>query len=224
MCDFSGKLIAWMDGELADGEAVVVREHLESCAACQSRLASYRGASASFAEYCEAATGSVVAPRARLGVPRWAFAAAAVAAAVALLLFVPRPATKSPAPARESVAANQSADGSLAAVPAAIHSNSVAAVRFSAAPAVDHGPRNVAVIPHRAKRETLPGMPVRADASPVGEPALEIAFSSDAIFPAGAMPEGVSFVGEVTLAADGSAVQMRLQPRLVEFQERTIRP
>jgi hypothetical protein len=67
-------------------------------------------------------------------------------------------------------------------------------------------------------------VPVKAEASPSAEPAIEIAFSSDAIFPAGAVPEGMSFVAEVTLAADGTAEKMRLQPRLAEFPGRTVRP
>ena len=234
MCDFSGKLIAWMDGELAASEAATVEGHLDSCAECQSRLASYRWASGSFAAYCEAAATSVIAPRARLRVPQWGFAAAGAAAAIALLLFVPRNVTKSPAPDAEGVAVNRSAGGSLAPAPAPIDSNSVAGVHSSAAPAAERGSRNVVVFPHRAKREgVLSAHPsvrpaatvaVRSEATPSGEPAIEIAFSSDSIFPAGSVPEGMSFVAEVTLAADGSAEQIRLQPRLVEFQGRTIRP
>jgi anti-sigma factor RsiW len=239
MCECSEKLIAWMDGELTDGEAAAVQQHFESCPACQSCLASYRLASALFAEYCDAATASVVAPRARLKVPRWAFAAAAAAAAVALVLFVPKHGTMSPAPARENVAANQSTSRSLAPAPASpalapIDPAAVGEVHSSAAPAAERRPGNLAVFPRRAKSEhvatsglsarPVANVPVRSEGSPAGEPAIEIAFSSDSIFPAGAMPEGVSFVAEVTLAADGSAEQMRLQPRLVEFQERKVRP
>ena len=33
MCDFSGKLIAWMDGELSEGKAVSLPRHMsEACA------------------------------------------------------------------------------------------------------------------------------------------------------------------------------------------------
>ena len=239
MCECSEKLIAWMDGERADGEAAAVQQHLEGCPACQSCLASYRLASASFAEYCDAATASVVAPRARLKVPRWAFAAAAAASAVALVLFVPKHGTMSPASARENAAANQSTPRSLAPAPASpalapIDPAAVGEVHSSAAPAAERRPGNLAVFPRRAKSEhvatsglsvrPVANVPVRSEGSPAGEPAIEIAFSSDSIFPAGAMPEGVSFVAEVTLAADGSAEQMRLQPRLVEFQERKVRP
>jgi hypothetical protein len=53
---------------------------------------------------------------------------------------------------------------------------------------------------------------------------IEITIPSDAIFPTGAVPDGVSFVAEVTLAADGTAEGLRLQPRFVESERRTVRP
>jgi hypothetical protein len=56
------------------------------------------------------------------------------------------------------------------------------------------------------------------------EPAIEIAIPSDAMFPPGAVPEGVSFVADVTLGADGSAERLRLQPRLVKFERGATRP
>jgi hypothetical protein len=49
------------------------------------------------------------------------------------------------------------------------------------------------------------------------QPAIEIAIPWDAMFPPGAVPEGVSFVADLTLGADGSAERLRLQPRLVKF-------
>lgn len=230
MCDFSGKLIAWMDGELTASEGAAVQEHLESCAACQNSVASYRRASDSFAAYCEAATASVAEARTRLRARGWGWAAAA-AAAVALLFFVPKHVTKSRAPVEKNVAANQSTPGSLvpALAPPAlapIAPASVGEVHSSAAPAAERGPRNVAAYPHRANRERIltASVPVRSEASPATAPAIEIAFSSDSIFPEGAMPAGVSYVAQVTLAADGTAEQIRLQPRLVEFQERKVRP
>jgi hypothetical protein len=52
-------------------------------------------------------------------------------------------------------------------------------------------------------------------------PALEIAIPGDAIFPPGAFPPGISFTADVTIAPDGSAQQIRLQPQLVEFERRS---
>ena len=37
MCDFSGNLVAWMDGELAGDEAAEVERHVEACAECRER-------------------------------------------------------------------------------------------------------------------------------------------------------------------------------------------
>jgi hypothetical protein len=59
---------------------------------------------------------------------------------------------------------------------------------------------------------------------PVSEPAVEIAIPADAIFPPGAVPEGVGFTADVTIAPDGSARQVRLRPQLTEFERRPTRP
>ena len=53
-----------------------------------------------------------------------------------------------------------------------------------------------------------------------GAPAVEIAIPADAIFPPGAVPAGVSFTADVTMASDGSAEQIRLRPQLTEFEMR----
>ena len=42
MCEFSGKLIAWMDRELPESEAADVERHLGACAECRERLAAYK--------------------------------------------------------------------------------------------------------------------------------------------------------------------------------------
>jgi hypothetical protein len=43
------------------------------------------------------------------------------------------------------------------------------------------------------------------------EPAIQIAIPGDAMFPPGALPEGVSFVAELSVAADGSPERIHLQ-------------
>jgi hypothetical protein len=43
-------------------------------------------------------------------------------------------------------------------------------------------------------------------------PALEIAIPAEAMFPPGAVPEGVSFTADLTIGADGSAQRVRLLP------------
>jgi hypothetical protein len=56
------------------------------------------------------------------------------------------------------------------------------------------------------------------------EPNVEIAIPAEAIFPPGAIPEGVNFGADVSIGADGSAQRLRLRPRLVEFERRTTQP
>jgi hypothetical protein len=59
---------------------------------------------------------------------------------------------------------------------------------------------------------------------PPTSPAVEIAIPADAIFPPGAIPDGVGFTAEVAIAPDGSAQQIRLRPQLMEFERRPTRP
>ena len=72
MCDFSGKLIAWMDRELPESEAAELERHVAACAVCRERLAAYECASSAFNAYCEA----IFAAETRRKVPRWLPAAA----------------------------------------------------------------------------------------------------------------------------------------------------
>lgn len=88
MCEFSAKLIAWMDGELPLDEAGCVEEHLESCVECPARLAAYRQVAAGFEAYCDAAMTS---SRPRRGHAWFRAAGAAIAAGIMLVLLVPRP-------------------------------------------------------------------------------------------------------------------------------------
>ena len=44
------------------------------------------------------------------------------------------------------------------------------------------------------------------------EPAIQIAIPAAAMFPPGAVPEGLTFIADVTIAADGSAQRLRLRP------------
>ena len=42
-------------------------------------------------------------------------------------------------------------------------------------------------------------------------PAIQISIPGDAMFPPGAVPEGISFVAELSVAADGSPERIDLQ-------------
>ena len=241
MCDFSGKLIAWMDGELPEREATFVERHLDGCAGCRSRLRAYRQASSAFDAYCDASTdwkGTATAPPARRGAPPWmpiaAGAAAAIAAFLGLLLALPPhrrgrgPVTNaaitatsiSSVPAQSKAAASVTTARSMQRVGSASRSTvePVAAARGEVT-------RREHVAAAKLVHDTLPnhGSIQSAESLPA-RPAIKIAIPSDAMFPPGAVPEGVSFVADVTLGADGSAERLRLQPRLLKFERTVTRP
>ena len=98
MCEFSGKLIAWLDGELASDEAAGVERHVPACAGCRSAIESYKRVSCEFSAYCEHA---LEASSTDSRMPRWipaASAAGVVAAFLVLFLAWPRAATERPGP------------------------------------------------------------------------------------------------------------------------------
>jgi hypothetical protein len=56
------------------------------------------------------------------------------------------------------------------------------------------------------------------------EPMIQIAIPADEMFPPGAVPEGMHFVADMTIAPDGSADRLQLRPRLAGFERRTTKP
>jgi anti-sigma factor RsiW len=182
MCDFSGSLISWLDHELPANEAADVERHVEACTECRSRLDAYKRVSGAFDAYYEAAMASNV--RARL--PLWAsvLSGAAAAAAVALFLTFSRAHVR-PLPPRPSAEA---------APPAIVLSTAATPIKKV----------------HR-QRAVAPAQSQNADWLP-GEPAIRIAIPAEAMFPPGAIPEGVNFIADVSIAADGSAQRLRLRP------------
>jgi len=94
MCDFAGKLTAWLDGELAAAEAAEIERHLRLCAECRERLETYRRAVSAFDGYCAAYADAVLASRSQRELPRRVLrvsAAVALAAVVATLLLLTPP-------------------------------------------------------------------------------------------------------------------------------------
>jgi hypothetical protein len=233
MCDFSKKLIARMDGELPEPEAAELERHLGVCAECRSRLAAYARASGAFNAYCEATLAAEMGHKR----PRWlpAAVAAGIAAAVVIgaLLTMPRlRVAKLPArvvavseaphvvgqPAEPMVTAAKPPDAGhrvsgaihrasrqhVAAVAAGAGGANVERETASAAPAPSFQARNVRPFP--------------------SEPPIEIAIPAAAMFPPGAVPPGMSFAAELTIAADGSPEQLGLRPRLAGFEGRKNQP
>src|SRR5437660_3503603 len=206
MCECSGKLIAWLDRELPAEDAAEVERHLELCAECRSRVEQYRHVTTAFDHYCEAAmTSRFNRQQRRRLLARWEAAALAAAAIAAMLLFVVRAHVELSPPGAAPVVATS-------------------VVSQTNQPADDRQngqPTNVSA----GQSGQTSASPQNYDASGLaGEPAVEIAIPADAILPPGAVPEGVSFGADVTIAPDGSAQQIRLRPQLTEFERRSSQP
>ena len=93
MCDFSGRLIAWMDCELEANEAAVLGLHVRGCAECRERVAAYEDVSRGFAAYCNVMLETAMVTKIHRKLPRWVpvvAGAAAVAAVVLVLASLPR--------------------------------------------------------------------------------------------------------------------------------------
>ena len=182
MCDLQGKLIAWLDRELPSEEAVGVERHLEECKECRKSLAAYRELSATFDVYCDA----VVAARTHRRIPRWVpVLVSAIAAAVVLFLAFPRTRIEPP--------------------PALIPAITAASVPVPAAQVPVPGPRKTI---HR--RHPPPARDQAAKWQPT-ETSVQIAIPAEAMFPPGAMPSGLNFVAELSIAPDGSVREVRFR-------------
>jgi anti-sigma factor RsiW len=88
MCEYSGRLIAWMDGELPGEEAAKVERHVQQCAECRRSVNAYEEVGGAFVACYKAAM--IAQPRRTTF--RWAVGGLAAAAAIvaAVLLVQPR--------------------------------------------------------------------------------------------------------------------------------------
>jgi anti-sigma factor RsiW len=183
MCDVQGKLIAWLDRELSSDEATDVDRHIKGCQECRDRLATYKQVSETFDVYCDA----VVAAKMRRRVPRWVpVLASSVVAAVVMFLAFPRTRIEPPPVITPTIVA--------ASLP----------VLAQAAP--EPPPRKTV-----QRRYAVPPMQTRAVKWQPTETAVQIAIPAEALFPPGAMPKGMNFIAELSIAPDGSVRQVRLR-------------
>lgn len=204
MCEYSGKLIPWLDGELCDEQMAQVQRHLQECLACRTQLANYEQMSKAFAAYCDATTKVESLRRRSL----WASAfpaAGAVALAVALAMLMLRPHVDPPAPPPVRATAVEQPTVTL---PVIARPNVVSETTQPAS-----RPKRDSRIRSHAPAQAANWLPP--------EPAIQIAIPAEAMFPPGALPEGVTFTADVSFGPDGSAQQIRLRPRLVGFERRT---
>jgi anti-sigma factor RsiW len=183
MCDVQAKLIAWLDRELPAAEASAVARHVEQCQDCRRWVATYGHVSESFDAYCDA----VVAAKAPRRVPRWVpVLASAVVATVIVYFAIPRTRIDPP--------------------PVLIPAITAASVALPAPPEVES-------VPRKTIQRRCPHAPIQvrtAKWQPM-ETAVQIAIPADAMFPPGAMPKGLNFIAELSIAPDGSVKQIRLR-------------
>jgi putative zinc finger protein len=220
MCDFSQRLIAWLDRELPVDKALEVELHLGSCADCQGELRTYERLSTALDAYCDAAMESSAPPNQ----PSWkpALGAGAVAAVLALLLAAPHgrktevPTSVTRTMASESGTPVAATSGSASLVPSPLLRASSISPNKRRDSSAKHTPRFTENVLRERNDNALNALSVRAAPAAAGwqlaEPAIQIAIPAEAILPPGAAPEGVSFVAEVSIAPDGLAHQIFLQP------------
>jgi anti-sigma factor RsiW len=182
MCEFSDRLIAWLDHELPDDEASGVERHLQVCEECRERSSNYEEISSAFVAYCDRAIVATT-PR-KLPVLTPVGIGAGLAALVVLWLSVPGSAVPELRPLP---------------LPAA-HAPAIAFQTTPASPALVR--RRPAAAPATAQ-----GAMWRPS-----EPAVEIIIPAEAMYPPGAVPAGFSFIADVSFAADGSPHALRLWP------------
>ncbi len=195
MCDVGGRLVAWMDGELAGDEAAAVEQHVAGCAECRVRVAAYEEVSRGVAAYCDAVMETATAAQVGRRVPRWAPVLAGAAAVVAMLLLGLALRTVKPTTLPPQVATVAPVMPRLAEV--------VPVVAPKTAPAALKRVHRQHVATHQQTPSANWAM---------AEPAIQIAIPAEAMFPPGAVPEGVNFIANVSLAADGSVQGLRLRP------------
>jgi len=181
MCDLSGQLVAWMDGELADNEAADVECHVRACAECRGRLEACQAMSRAIVNYCDAAAGL----KEHRAIPYWVPVISGAAAVAGLLLVVLLPPSLKQIPIRPRVAE----------VPPLM-------VLQSTPPALKKLHRRPVVVSEKTPAANWA----------LAAPAVQVTIPAEAMFPPGAVPEGVNFVAELSIAADGSVQGLRLQP------------
>ena len=187
MCDVQTKLLAWLDGELSADEAADTQRHVEACEECRGRLAAYEQVSETFTWYCDA----VAAEKTRGPMLRWVpVLASAVAVATVMFLAFPRTHIGPPPVPTPTIA--------VASVPE---------------PVPVSGPRTPQPVRHKTIRKRNAVTAVREQAAKwqPTETAVQIAIPAEAMFPPGAMPNGMNFIADLSIAPDGSVRQVRLR-------------
>jgi len=223
MCDYSGRLVAWLDREMQADEASEMERHVAACAECRNCAADLDRMSGAFEDYCEALARTKEERKAiRVAPIFWAAAAAIV---VAAMFRYPWGQVASPMQ-QPSMTVVRKMDSSP--------SLTVKAAENVRAPSkADHHVGRRQAAGRTGTGAASPGLCSGQGCAPrkvqdpsanwvAEEPAIHIAIPAEVMFPPGAVPEGVSFVADVSIGADGRVEQLRLRP--ARFERRTDQP
>jgi hypothetical protein len=187
MCEFSGKLVAWMDRELSDDEAANVEQHVRECSECRECVGAYEWVSREVVAYCDVTAKTIETRRQS---PHWVPLLSSAAAAVALfIVFVSQTTAFRPASIKNTRPTPQVADAS----PIAVREATPGAIEKV----------------HRRHLNAPAKIPSATWVS--AQPAIQISIPAEAMFPPGAVPEGTVFIADMRMAADGSLQGLRLQ-------------
>ena len=184
MCDVKAKIVAWLDRDLTPEESSAVERHVEGCRECRRRVATYKRVSQMFDAYCDAVMAAK-APRRARWVPVLAGALIA-ATAVCLAFFRTR------------------------VVPPAVIEPPVA---IASAPVPGPPPVAEPIVhkPMIRRRHPAPHIQEFATQELPLDAAIQIAIPAEAMFPPGAVPNGINFIADLRIAPDGSVKQVRLR-------------
>jgi anti-sigma factor RsiW len=184
MCDVQAKLIGWIDRELPADQTDEVERHVEGCHECRRLVATYERVSQTFDAYCDAVMAAK-APRQARWVP--VVAGALIAATVVCVAFL-RTRVVPPAAVEPTIA--------------------VASARVPGPPPVAEPILHKPMI---RRRHPAPHIRELATQEQPVDAAIEIAIPAEAMFPPGAVPNGINFIAELRIAPDGSVKQVRLR-------------
>ncbi len=174
MCEYSGRLIAWLDRELPDEEATNVEWHVGQCAECRQAVSAYEEVSGAFLacyDACCAPKAATDPSRAKATV--WMMGGLTAAALLVALLLIQ--------PTTEQLTIH---------APSPPHAPKIAFETPPAPAPMLH------VYSRRAAAPPSVGSPVRPRWIAV-EPTVEVALPAEALFPPGAVPPGFSFIADV---------------------------
>ena len=210
-----------MDREVEPCEAAELERHVAECAECRSCAAEFRRVSGAFEEYCEEVGRQWEGRQAtRMQLLLWA-AAAAILLAVILGYSRPQLVTREERLASPAAVGMDSATAVTERAKAKTAEAAMSGHHTLRRAGAVHAERGAASPRLCAEQGCASGSAeIAREDGLAREPAIEIAIPVEAMFPPGAVPDGLNFVADMSIGADAGAEQLRLRPRTERFERR----